>query len=374
METGYYNHRAYAAAGRPPRRFLAIWRRAYERDRRWVPPYYPALQRALRSEHVARSRPVYLYLEAMPRPNDGEMMTAPGQALLPGGWERPVATAALLNDPRQHAALLSLFRCANDRATLVRLLERGGEEAGQSRLVGPVGLSPYLGAGVLASHWNEVPPLHTPYAPPYLAGLMEGEMELARESHLYYLSRRPAHTDVAGPARLQPLAPAQLAAQLSPLFARVYAGDELFAAPDEQETAFLLAWWGSVLPLSGWLASVAGEPAGFVLLQADGAPWLQRAGGGRRPWRRAWLLAARKRAERGRLLAGGVLPEWRRQGIGRQLLAAAWESCRAAGWQTLIAGPAPAESAAAALLAAAGGTARQRYQLFSRQAQHEGWW
>jgi ribosomal protein S18 acetylase RimI-like enzyme len=376
MEAGYYNHRAYTASGRTPRQFLAIWRRFYDGDRHWVPPYFPALRGALRSAHVARSQPVYLHLEAMPRLDDGPaLMPPPGQALLHGGWERPVATVALFNDPRQRATLLGLFRCANDRATLLRLMERSGEEGSQSRLLGPVSLSPYLGAGALASHWNEIPPLHTPYAPPYLAGLMDGEMELARESRLYYLAVGGAGLDdVDGPALLQPLPPEQLAAALSQLFAQVYAGDALFAPPDEEESDFLLAWWGSWLPLSGWLASVDGEPAGFVLLQADGAPWLQRAGGGHRLWRRLWLLAGSKDAERGRLLAGGVLPAWRRQGIGRQLLTAALGSARAAGWHTLIAGPVVEESAAAALFSAAGGEARQRYHLFSWQAQSSGWW
>lgn len=64
----------------------------------------------------------------------------------------------------------------------------------------------------------------------------------------------------------------------------------------------------------------------------------------------------------------------RRQGIGRQLLAAALAGARTAGWHTLIAGPVAEESAAAALFATAGGEARQRYRLFSWQAQGGGWW
>jgi GNAT superfamily N-acetyltransferase len=377
MEPGYFNHRAYIATrGAAKKRFLAHWRQFYAGDRHWIPPHHPALSTALRSEHVQRSEPVYLHLEALPRLDKGrQQMPGPGQALLHSIWERPVATAALLNDRRQHATLLALFRCVNDRTTLVRLLERAGDEESQGTLLGPVALSPHLGAGVLASHWSETPPLHTPYAPPYLAPLLEEVMELAAESHLYHFDVGAINVrEEAGPARLEPLDPARLSTDLAPLFAQVCGGGGLFAPPDATEVAFMLAWWGSLLPLSGWLATVGGEPAGLVLLQPDGGGWLQRAGGGRRLWWRWWLQAGGKQASRGRLLAGGVLPALRRQGIGRQLLAAARQSAAAAGWRSLVAGPVLDGSEAAAFLTAAGGEARQRYQLFRWQSRSDGWW
>lgn len=376
METGYFNHRAYIATrGAEKKGFLAHWRQFYAGDRHWIPPHHAALRTALRSEHVQRSEPVYLHLEALPRLDKGrQQIPGPGQALLHGICERPVATAALLNDQRQRATFLALFRCVNDRTMLVRLLERAGEAAGPGSLLGPVAFSPYLGAGVLASHWSETPPLHTPYAPPYLAPLLDEVMERTAESHLYHfdVSAMSALED-AGPAQLEPLNPARFTADLTTLFAQVY-GDGLFAPPDATEAAFLVAWWGSLLPLSGWLATAGSRPAGFVLLQPDGGPWLQRAGGGRRLWWRWWLQAGEKRASRGRLLAGGVLPALRRQGIGRQLLAAAQQSAAAAGWRSLVAGPVLDGSDAATFLAAAGGEARQRYQLFRWQSRSDGWW
>jgi GNAT superfamily N-acetyltransferase len=290
-------------------------------------------------------------------------------------WERPVATTAVLQDPRQRSAFLSLFNCANDAPALEQLLERAAGEGEASSILGPVALSPYLGAGVLASHWSETPPLDTPYAEPYLAELLSDLMEPAAETRLYQLPASTQRThEWRRPAMLRPLEPAHLAGELLPVLSSVYGGEGQFAAPDAAETRLLLDWWGALAPLSGWLAGIEGRPAGFVLLQPDISPWLQRARGGRRPWQRLWLRQAKLRASRGRVVLGGVLPDFRRRGIGRQLLAASVQSAEAAGWQTLLVGPLAEQSAAGALLLEAGAEPRQRYQLFRWQAVSEGWW
>jgi GNAT superfamily N-acetyltransferase len=374
METGYFNYRANVAMGwGERRRFLRHWWQFYSGDPHWVPPYFPALRRALASQYVERLDPQFLHLEALPRPDRWQQqLPGPGHAVLHGIWERPVATAALLAGAQQTTTLLSFLRCVNDEATLQQLLELAAETSGTQNLLGPVAPSPYLGAGVLASHWSETPPLHTPYAPPYLADVLGEVMELVAESHLYHF-RLPARADT-GAGEVAQLAPARLAGDLLPLFSQIMADAGHFAPPDAAEATFLLDWWGSVLPLHGWLALVNGEPAGFVVYQADGAAWLRRAGGGRYLWQRLWLRLASKRATQGRVLAGGVLPGWQGVGIGRQLLAAALQSATEAGWQKLLVGPVWQASRAEALLAAAGGEARQRYQLFRWQGRSESWW
>lgn len=377
METGYFNYRANVATGwGERRRFLKHWWQFYAGDRHWVPPCYPALRRALASQYVERLDPQFLHLEALPRPESRQQQLAgPGHAVLHGVWERPVATAALLARAGQTTTVLSFFRCVNDEATLHHFLELAAETSNTQSLLGPVSPSPYLGVGVLASHWSETPPLHTPYAPPYLADLMADVMELVAESRLYHF-RLPARADMgAGEvAQLAPLEPSRLAGDLLPLFSQIMADAGHFAPPDADEAAFLLSWWGSVLPLHGWLALVDGEPAGFVLLQADGADWLRRSRGGRYLWQRLWLRIVRKRASQGRVLAGGVLAAQRGKGVGRQLLNAAARSATEAGWQTLMVGPVWEPSHAASFLAAAGGEARQRYQLFRWQGRSESWW
>lgn len=376
METGYLNHRAYVAAGRSEeRRFLAHWWQFYQGDRHWVPPYYPALRKALRSPHLRRFNPQLLRLEALPRAEKHPQMPGPGHTLLHGIWERTVATAALLDNPRQQGTLLTLFRCVNDHWTLLRLLEQAVDQRETRGLLGPVALSPYLGAGVLASHWSDRPPLDTPYAPPYLAELMDGAMGLQAQSRLYHLPVMGAVApDAAGRAQLDPLDPARLASDLLPLFSELAGEGGPFTPPGAVEAAFLLAWWGSVVAVSGWLATMDGEPAGFVLLQPDAGRQLQRANGGRQLWQRWRLRLGEERTSRGRLVAGGVLRDWRRQGLGQQLLTAAYRHALAAGWESLVVGPVWDGTPGSGFLLAAGAEARQRYQLFRWQARSQSWW
>lgn len=378
MEAGYFNYRTVVAAGRlQEQRFLAQWWQFYATDPHWAPPYYPTLRSALSSQHVRRCRPVYLSLEALRQPASGRHTNLARAPLVDPGWEKTVATAAVLRNPRQREALLGMLRCANDEATLRQLLERAAATSETSAFLGPIAFSSYLGAGVLASHWSETPPLDTPYAPPYLAELMGDVMEPAAETRLYYLQPLAAQPKTPeGPATLHTLEPARLAGDLLPLVAAVCRDNGLFAAPDAAEMAFLLDWWGALAPLSGWLAEVEGRPAGFTLLQPDIAPWLQRARGGRRLWRRLGLRRAAGQVDRGRVVLGGVSPDVRRQGIGRQLLAASLQSAAAAGWQTLLVGPVGEQSAAAALMQSAGAEPRQRYQLFRWQpvSAGEDWW
>lgn len=378
MEAGYFNYRTIVAADwLQERRFLAQWWQFYAADPHWAPPYFPTLRSALRSEHVRRCRPTYLTLEALRRPASGQPLSGPGRPVMTLDLERPVATTAVLRHPRQREALLGLLRCVNDEATLRQLLERAAAESEASSFLGPVALSPYLGAGVLASHWSETPPQDTPYDPPYLAELLGIVMEAVAETRLYSLRVPAARTKApVGPATLHPLKPARLAGDLLPLVAAVCRDDGLFAAPDAAEMAFLLDWWGALAPLSGWLAEVEDRPAGFALLQPDIAPWLQRARGGRRLWRRLGLHRAAGHTGQARVVLGGVSPDVRRRGIGRQLLAASLQSAAGAGWKTLLAGPVAEQSAAAALLLSTDARPRQRYQLFRWQvvSMSEGWW
>jgi GNAT superfamily N-acetyltransferase len=173
---------------------------------------------------------------------------------------------------------------------------------------------------------------------------------------------------VSGPAQLVPLDPARLAGDLLPLLAASLSSDALFPAPDADEAAFLLAWWGRY-PLVGWLALRDGAPVGFVLVQPDLARLMRWAKGGRPLWRRNWL-AWRRRVSRGRagcILAAGVLPAWRGQGIGDQLWRQTLAYAAAQGWQSLTFGPLEPESEAARFLSARGATAQQRYALYATE-------
>jgi hypothetical protein len=148
------------------RDFVRGWHRLHAGDRRWVPPYHPALVAALtpgRVPHLDRQRPALFWVEALPgRPNTDGNFNA--QRFSSAFMEEAVATAALLADPRRRdgTATLALLSVANDVESLERLLSIAQEQAftrGAARLVGPVALSPHLGYGALLDHFDQTPPL-----------------------------------------------------------------------------------------------------------------------------------------------------------------------------------------------------------------------
>jgi GNAT superfamily N-acetyltransferase len=284
--------------------------------------------------------------------------------------ERTMAAAVALVDPRRtdRTAYLALLHCANDAHSLDRLLDALIEKLRPhrcERLVGPVGLSPYQGSGLLQDAWNALPPLHTPYDPPYLLELVERGMRPLARQLLYRVEIPQQPPNPTGPAQIVPLEPARLATDLLPLLAAAVPAID-FPPPDAEEAAFLMRWlrpW----PLYGRLARVGDVPVGFVLLQPDLAPLLKRFKGGRGWLRRMLLaLASRRGTREGRLLFGGVLPQWRGQGIGHQLWQQALAIARGQGWQTLTIGPVPTRAGARAFLERQGASPARSYLLYQR--------
>lgn len=366
----YFNHSlTHAQSGWERGAFLRRWWRFYERDSHWTPPDYSLLRRILQpgaSAHLQRLDPALYFAEAVSRqqPDVRSNLAGAGHGIA-SGWEKTVAATVVMRG-RASPPHLALFRCLNDRASLTYFLRALAEERGVGSFIGPVHLSPYLGAGCLESHWHLLAPLHTPYNPPYLPGLLHEVMSPILTSHLYHLPvpSQPGPNPDQEPARLLPLQPERLAGDLLPLLAAACTPWKLFAPPDQAEAAFLLRWLGR-WPLHGWLAQVDGVAAGFVLLQPDLSPALQRAYGGRNLFWRFWLRYASQRpTHHGRLLFASVLPAHRGQGIGRQLLHAALTTAANEGWQSLRIGPLPEKTPGAQFLTNQGAEAQQTYQLY----------
>jgi GNAT superfamily N-acetyltransferase len=378
MNVTYFNYRIHIAeTGWDRRGFVAQWWRVYAGDSRWVPPYFPALRHELEpanNSHLARMAPVFIHLDALPRsqarPGRGSQ---PLQGLSTGAlFEEPVATAIVLCDPRRQdgTAHLALLHCANDTESLERLVERLAEILWVNRcrrVIGPTGLSPHLETGLLQDHWDQLPPLHTPYNPPYLPEVVSGSLRPLGRSQLYHLDI-PPELPPAPPARAQmvPLEPARLATNLLPLLAAACPTWADFPPPDAEEAAFLLRWL-SPWPLFGWLAQVDAQPVGFILVQPDLAPTLRKSNGGRNLLWRPWLAwAGRRPVRQGRVLFGAVLPEWQGQGIGRQLLHHALVTGYNQGWQSVSIGPVPGRAPACAFLEHHGARSQQTYWLYQQ--------
>jgi GNAT superfamily N-acetyltransferase len=264
---------------------------------------------------------------------------------------------------------LALLSVANDVESLERLLMVAQEQAfarGRSRLVGPVALSPHLGYGALLDHFNETPPLFTPYNSPYLPEILEAVLERVQMARLYHVAVTGDVKSIDGPAKLRPLVVEDEATVLPNLLAALDDNEE-FPRPDAEEAAFLLEWWG-IVPRLGWIAEMDGQAVGFVLLQPDLGAALRWTKGGRNPlWWLWWQWRRTQPARSGRIVAGGVLPHRRRQGIGKQLWAAAMQSAHRQGWRSVSIGPVADDSAAASFLTAHDAEPRQRYALYGTE-------
>ena len=354
------------------RAFLHAWWAIARDDERWTPPPYGRLWQALNprhNSHLARLEATLLHLEALHYTGLQRSRTDQQEIPLTSVLSRPLAAAVVAGDPRRHDATahLALPRLADEAEALDRLYDYLVEtwgEADYHRAVGPVGLSPHLGSGLLVDAWDAPPPQHTPTNPPYLPELVERRARAVQTGRLYHVAvaagARPA-------AEVRPFAVARLAGDLLPLLVAASENAAGFPAPDAAEAAFLLREVGP--GAVGGLVEREGAPVGFVLLASDAAARLRAARGGRPLWGRAALaLAGRRPVTAGRLLFAGVLPAWRGQGVGRALWAWALAAAAARGWATLTAGPVwlprRGEPAAAAFLSARGAVARQTYRLY----------
>ena len=373
----YFNFRVDSAEGYRGRGgFLRKWWRIYADEPRWAPPAWNRLRQTLapgRFAHLDRGRPLLIMVEALPRRRQarasGQLFPTIEQGAL---MEQPVAAAVALIDPRRtdSAAHLALMHVANNRESLQRLLYAARENLGHEgirRLILPVGLSPYLGTGVLQSHFHRIPPLHAPYAPPYVPELFTTVCRPLGRS-LLFAAEPGEHTGmptpVPGPARIHPLDPNRLAADLLPLFTGAMPAWAEFPLPDGPEAQFLL-WWILRRPALAWVAEIDGEPVGYLLAQPDGSEALWRSKGGRSLLGLLQLHFLELRQPSSvRVLFMGVDPDYRRRGIGRQL----WQRMLAAGpangWQSVTVGPLPSTARAGlGFLTALGLSSRETYLL-----------
>jgi GNAT superfamily N-acetyltransferase len=375
LQQRYINFRFQVAEGAWQRReFAGRWWQIYGSDPRWSPPFWPHFLRTLdpaRNPYFERMDPLLLYGEAFPR---RMRVASPQQSDFVGFsttlFEESVAAGIVLRDPRRRdgAAYVALLHVVNDTISLLNFLGRAQEllePAGVRKLILTTGLSPHLGSGVLQDHFHQLPPLYTPYNPPYLPELIAEACRPLGRSQLYVATVDEQLTKPTSPepAQLHPFEPSRLATDLLPLFQESAFRWADFPPPDALEAAFILRWLANG-PLAGWIAEVESKPAGFILLQPDLSELLHRTGGGRRLLWRPWLQwRSQRRVKAGRVLFGAVLPEYRGQGIGCQLWRQAVRTAMEMGWLTLSIGPIPSTASANVFFESLGVKAQRSYLL-----------
>lgn len=368
----FFNHRFYHSRTWFERwEFMNKWRSLQQWDKRWVPPHQPTMSWALNANQnpfAAAMNFSPVYVEGLRRERQrtlGTGMEKPMQVTTP--FERPLVSAILASDPRRtdQTANLAMFVTENDRESIRFFLDGVAtllEQNDRYRLIGPTGLSPHLGSGLLQDYWDQMPPLHTPYNQPFLPEMVNKILRPIGEQRLYQLPIMPFSPHPA-PFQLLPLQPADLAGELLPLLQAACQNRHRFPVPDEVEAQFLLRWL-SFAPLFGWVAQQDGRSQGFVLMQPDVGHWVRRLKGGRGLWRRSVLpWAVRRPVTNGRLLFGGVLPAARGQGIGRALLEKSMVTAYQLGWHTMTVGPLDARDTAVHLLTHYNATPKQTYTL-----------
>ena len=371
----YYNFHLHTAVSFWDRRtFLSYSRRIYRGDRRWTPPDFRTIHTALnpaQNPHLARLNPNLLYLDGLRRPKEQPDSANPN----PTPFETPLVTSALLLDPRRQdrTAHLATLHCANSQASFLDFQDKLVEELakqGIRRLIGPTGISPHIGSGALLDHWHLPPPHYTPYNPPYLPEVLSRRMKPIAQSQLFHFAiptERPSTERSAypnTPATLHPLSLAQLSSVLLPLLSIACQNPVGFPPPDDLEAQFWQQWLGA--GLQGWVAWVDEVPVGFVLLLPDLAARLRQFRGGRGLWRLGLTAVQYLPVKAGRLLLGGMLPNWQGQGIGQQLWQQTIRTAQDAGWQELTIGPVWQQETAVTWLQKRNAQPQQTYQLYER--------
>lgn len=380
----YFNYRVQSidAAGASyweRRDFLHAWWALFREDRRWTPPVYSQLRRMIdprHNAHLSRLQARLVHIEAMYRTGLRRSRTDQQEIPMTSVLEKPLAVAMPVIDPRRkgRTAHLSMLQLAADEEGFDRLLAHLAETyaaLGYRRFVGPVGISPHLGSGILVDSWNEWPPVHTPANPPYLPELLERRMRPLQTGRLYHVAvPNDQPPTLNGLANLSHIDPARLAGDLLPLLVTATANETAgFPAPDAAEATLILQLLHLDILIAG-LATIQDEPVGFVLLGPDIAGRLRATGGGRNPLGRGRLALTRSRAVAGgRVFFGAVLEAWRGRGIGRQLWHWAMQESASRRWRELTIGPIWEPSnihpaAAGAFLQRQGAVSRQTYQLF----------
>ncbi|MGK5630463.1 N-acetyltransferase family protein [Streptomyces sp. URMC 123] len=307
---------------------------------------------------------------------------------------RVVGRVAAIDNPAFNAfhgtrqGFFGLFDCADDPAAARALLAAAAawlRHRGHERLLGPVNLTTHDECGLLVDGFDEPPAVLMPYHPPYYARLLEHgglapamellAWEIPSTVHQDPRARRLARYAgrVAG-LRVRPLDPDDFAAEAAAirrLYNVAWADNWGFSPLSEREfTAMARQLRRLLRPGLALIAEVDGAPVAFSLAVPDVAPALRAARGRLHafglPLGLVRYLRAARHVDRIRVLAAGVLAEYRHRGLEVLLHVEMSRTARRLGFRTaevswILADNRPANHSIERL----GGRITKRYALYA---------
>ena len=324
------------------RAFLRLPEDLYRDDPRWVPP----LRRDERAR-LAPTSPFFAHAEAR------LFLARRGGSVV--GRVAGIINRLHLARWEDGAGFFGFFETVRDPTVAEALL---GEVTAWLRsqglrvLRGPVNPSTHDECGLLVDGFDRPPCLLMPYNPPYYASLLEG------------LGLRPIRDLVSYAVEVPQAVPARVArmagvAEERGIRVRCLDPRRLPAETEVIRNLYNAAWgenWGVVpmtpeeaaslasrlrpvlVPGLALIAESGGRPVGFILGLPDINPALRLLRGRLTPWGVARYLWRRRRLEGSRLMALGVIPEARRQGVDAVLYREYLSAARRRGYRWIEAG------------------------------------
>lgn len=319
------------------RAFIRFPETLYRDDPCWVPP--------LRGDERARlsaSNPLFAHAEArlFVARRGGEVM----------GRVAAIVERWHLERWRDGAGFFGFFEAVADDDVAGSLFEaaRGWLRArGLAVMRGPVSPSTHDECGLLTEGFEHPPRILMPYNPPYYPALLErAGLQPVHELLSYEVEVPPvlpervsvvARAAEARGVRIRSLDRGRLASEAE-VFRSVYnaAWSENwgFVSMSQSETAWMASRLRPVLvPELALFAEWDSRPVGFLLCLPDLNPALRLLRGRVTPWGLLRFFWRRRSVDALRLLALGVLPEYRRRGIEALLFREAFGAMRRLGYR-----------------------------------------
>lgn len=257
---------------------------------------------------------------------------------------------------------------------------------GLKSVLGPVNFSTNYECGLLTEGFDQQPAVQMPYNPVYYPGLMAAcEFRTAMELLAWEIPiqahenedimRLVRHVQRHSGARVRPLNLRDFdgdAKQLMKMYHRAWERNWGFVAMTDREFEYMVRQWRWLVePEMCLIAEVDGVPVGFGLALPDLSPALAAANGRLHtcgiPLGLVRLLRARRCLGRVRVVALGVLEEYRNRGIELLLLAEGSRAAQQMGYHSAEASWILADNDRAnRRMPMGGGRISKRYQLYER--------